>query len=234
MPSSTSTSAARFMRRWRLRSPRMRRRIRPVPTPSSSHERRTGARRHAAGSWNGRCGAPRTNAHSPPLCAAAPLRGITRASSGAIANVPARTPRASGWPLRLTRVVWQGGSVRHLYPRRTWRAPRRCERQRPGGGYFCLRVRPQGSYVVSRGLLDCAAPACHPSLSIANPPSRWSSRWSGPAKPPLWCMAHWSALACRANVLGAVLDLRELAPLFVVVLMMAGESEVPTLLAHLR
>ena len=93
----------------------MRRRIRPVPTPSSSHERRTGARRHAAGSWNGRCGAPRTNAHSPPLCAAAPLRGVTRASSGAIGNVPARTPRAAGRPLRLTRVVWQGGSVRHLY-----------------------------------------------------------------------------------------------------------------------
>ena len=60
------------------RSPRTRRRIRPVPTPSSSLERRTGARRHAAGSWNARCGAPRTNAHGPLLCAVAPLRGVAR------------------------------------------------------------------------------------------------------------------------------------------------------------
>ena len=60
----------------------------------------------------------RNNAHSSPLYSAEPLRSVARASSGtiamAIANVPARTPRA-GRPLRLTRVVWQGGSARNLF-----------------------------------------------------------------------------------------------------------------------
>ena len=75
-------------------------------------------------------------------------------SSGSFANVPARTPRA-GRPLRLTRVVWQGGARGtfatrsrrtacamslgrgglHI-PRQTQRAPQRRERQRPGGGCF--------------------------------------------------------------------------------------------------
>ena len=162
---------------WASRSPRTRRRIRPVPTPSSSHERRTGARRHAAGSWNGRCGAPRTNGHDPLLCAAAPLRGVARALSGAI--------RKWFWPAPppLTRVVWQGGARGTFVTRRrratcatteslgrgglhiprwTRSAPRCCERQRPGGGG--LKPRQSVFDTPARGRSGIL-PFCHSSSS---------------------------------------------------------------------
>ena len=54
------------------------------------------------------------------------------------------------------------------------------------------------SHVVSRGLPDCTAPACRPSVSFANPPSRRSE----PETPPLWCMARWSVPACLAALQG--------------------------------
>ena len=75
---------------------------------------------------------------------------------------------------------------------------------RPGGGGFpffpsCAfdqRRSHCAQHVASRGLPDCAAPACKPSVSFANP----SSRRSEPATPPLWCMARWSVPACLAAV----------------------------------
>ena len=118
-------------------------------------------------------------------------------SSGAIENVFARTPCA-GRPLRLTRVVRQGGSARHLC-----RSPSPCGlrdegRGSAGGGFIppggpgarlgaAIDSAPAGvvfffplyafdqrrSHVASRGLSDCAASACRPSVSIANPPSRF-------------------------------------------------------------
>ena len=73
---------------------------------------------------------------------------------------------------------------------------------RPGGGGFPFSPPARStkgqrrSHAVSRGLPDCAAPACQPSVSFANP----SSRRSEPATPPLWCMARWSVPACLAAV----------------------------------
>ena len=79
-----------------------------------------------------------------------------------------------------------------IFPQRTRHAPRFRRVWKPGGGslFFSSACSTKGvrtSYrAVSR---DCAEPACQPSVSFANPPSRRSE----PATPPLWCMAHWSA-----------------------------------------
>ena len=164
-----------------------RRRIRPVPTPSFSLERRTGARRHAAGSWNARCGAPRTNTHGPLLCAVAPLRGVARLEWR---DWPAPPPASPGWSDR--------GGARGTF------VTRRISPGRPGARlgaakgsalagvvflfFLPLRVRPTSSRVVSRGVLRCAAPARELAVSVANPPSRWRLVRAG--KTSLWCMAR--------------------------------------------
>ena len=110
---------------------------------------------------------------SPPSCVAG---GEVQPRLGGLA-VPQRTRRA---PPRIPPRV----------AARRWRFP--CFPSRA----FDQRRHNNGSHVVSRGLPDCAAPACNPSVSFANP----FSRRSEPATPPLWCMARWSVPACLAAV----------------------------------
>ena len=126
-------------------------------------------------------------------------------ASAAIPAAPARSSRAAWlvarrllvWPAVRYSLGWGGLAVPQRARRAPPRIPPRVAARRWRFPFFPSRAFDQRrSHVFSRGLPDCAAPACRHSVSFANP----SSRRSKPATPLLWCMARWSVPTCLAAV----------------------------------